>query len=90
MDPAALAYALPIANRLRAAGVRVEIEHRPSSLKSLKAMMKRADKLRARAAVIVGSNEIASGKLTVKDLAHGTQTEIPVGELDAKIRALLD
>ena len=44
-------------------------------------MLKRADKLRARAAVIIGSNEIASGKLTVKDLANGTQSEVSVADL---------
>jgi len=87
LDPEAVAFVLPIAHRLRTGGVRVEVEHRPASLK---AMMKRADKLRARAAIIVGGNEIASGKLTVKDLAQGTQSEVPVAELDAKVRQLLD
>ncbi|HLK88398.1 MAG TPA: histidine--tRNA ligase [Polyangia bacterium] len=87
MDAAALAFALPIAQRLRAAGVSVEIEHRGGSMKS---QMKRADKLRARAAIIIGSNEMASGKLMVKDLAHGTQSEVAVADLESKIRQLLD
>jgi histidyl-tRNA synthetase len=87
MDAAALAYSLPIAHRLRLAGIRVEIEHRPGKTGK---MLGRAAKLRARAAVIVGSNEIASGKLTVKDLAQGTQSEVPVDELAARIHQLLD
>jgi histidyl-tRNA synthetase len=87
MDPAALGFALPIAHGLRRHGIRVEIEHRGGSLKS---MLKRADKLRARAAVIVGANEIASGKLTVKDLAKGTQSEVAIGDLETKIRQMLD
>ena len=87
MDEAAVAFAMPIVHALRAENVRVEIEHRP---KSVGAMMKRADKLRARAAVIIGSNEIASGKLTVKDLAHGTQSEVAVADLATKLRQLLD
>ncbi len=87
MDADALAYALPIAHRLRAGGIRVEIEHRGGSLKS---QFKRADKLRARIAIVVGGNEIASGKLTVKDLANGTQSEVPVADLEAKLRQLLD
>jgi histidyl-tRNA synthetase len=87
MDEAALAFAMPIAHSLRADGVRVEIEHRP---RNVGAMMKRADKLRARAAVIIGGNEIASGKLTVKDLAHGTQSEVSVADLPTKLRQLLD
>jgi histidyl-tRNA synthetase len=40
--------------------------------------------------VIIGSNEVASGKLTVKDLATGTQSEVAVAELESKIRQLLD
>ena len=87
MDEAALAFAMPIAHSLRADGIRVEIEHRP---RNVGAMMKRADKLRARAAVIIGSNEIASGKLTVKDLAHGKQSEVSVADLATKVRQLLD
>jgi histidyl-tRNA synthetase len=87
MDVAALDYALPIVHQLRGKGIRIEIEHRP---KNVGAMLKRANKLRARAAVIVGGNEIASGKLTVKDLAHGTQSEVAVADLEAKIHQLLD
>jgi len=87
MDGAALEYALQIVNQLRGKGIRVEIEHRP---KNVGAMLKRATKLRARAAVIIGGNEIASGKLTVKDLAHSTQSEVAVADLEAKIRQLLD
>jgi histidyl-tRNA synthetase len=90
MDPAALAYALPLAHQLRRAGVRVEIEHRTSSLKSLGSQLKRANKLKARLAVIVGENEMTSGQLTVKDLAKGQQHVVPAGELEMKVRALLD
>jgi histidyl-tRNA synthetase len=87
LDPAALDFALPIAHRLRVGGLRVEIEHRPASLKS---QLKRADKLRARLAVIIGENEVASGRLTLKDLAHGTQQEVGVTDLEAKVRQALD
>jgi histidyl-tRNA synthetase len=87
MDAAALAYALPIAQRLRAAGISVEVEHRGGNMSK---QIKRADKLHARVAVIIGGNEIASGKLTVKDLAHGTQSEVAVADLESKIRQLLD
>ncbi len=87
MDADALAYALPIAQRLRAAGISVEIEHRGGNLQK---QLKRANKLRARLAVIIGGNEIASGKLTVKDLVQGTQSEVPAADLESKIRQLLD
>jgi histidyl-tRNA synthetase len=88
MNTAALDFALPIAQRLRGKGIRIEIEHRPNP--KVGKMMGRANKLRARAGVIIGDNEIASGKLTVKDLATGTQSEVAVADLESKIRQLLD
>jgi len=87
VGPAALAWSLPVAHRLRLAGIRVEVEHRPASLKSL---LKRADKLKARFAVIVGDAELASKKLVLKDLAAGRQHEVPEADLEAKVRQLVD
>ena len=87
MDEAALDFALPIVHRLRGKGIRIEIEHRPGKVGK---MMGRASKLRARAAVIIGSNEIASGKLTVKDLAPSAQSQVAVADLEMWIRRLLD
>jgi histidyl-tRNA synthetase len=87
MDEAALDFALPIVHRLRGKGIRIEIEHRPNKPGK---MMSRAAKLRARAAVIIGSNEVTSGTLTVKDLATGTQSQVAVVDLESKIRQLLD
>jgi histidyl-tRNA synthetase len=87
MGPEALAYLLPLAQQLRAAGIRCEIEHRAASLKS---QLKRADKLRSRAAVIAGTDEIAARTVTVKDLAQGTQTQVPLADLEPKIHQLLD
>jgi histidyl-tRNA synthetase len=87
LDAAALAFSLPLAHRLRLGGLRVEIEHRGGKAGS---QLKRASKLRARLAVIVGDNEMRSGKLAVKDLATGTQHEIAVADLEARVRGLLD
>jgi histidyl-tRNA synthetase len=53
-------------------------------------MIKRADKMRARAAVIIGGNEVASGQLTVKDLAKGTQSLVAADALEARLREMLD
>ena len=87
LDAAALAYALPLAHRLRAAGMRVEIEHRTGQPE----VAAQARRQAARAlAVIIGENEVNSGRLTVKDLAQGTQQEVPAAELEAKVRQLLD
>jgi histidyl-tRNA synthetase len=86
-DAAALAYALPLAHGLRKAGIRTEVEHRPAKIGT---QMKRADKLKARLAVVVGENEIRAGKLTVKDLVTGQQHEVAVADLEMKVRGLLD
>jgi len=38
----------------------------------------------------VGANEVAAGTVTLKDLAKGTQSEVPAADLESKIRQLLD
>jgi histidyl-tRNA synthetase len=83
----ARAFALPLAHRLRLGGIRTEIEHREVGLK---AQLKRADALRARLALIVGDNELDSGKLVLRDLAKREQTEVTVREVEAKIRQAMD
>jgi histidyl-tRNA synthetase len=83
----AQAWALPVAHRLRMGGVRTEMEHRQSSLK---AQLKRADALKARLALIVGDNELQSGKLILRDLATRQQHEVTEAELEAKIRQFVD
>jgi histidyl-tRNA synthetase len=87
MDDKARAWALPVAQRLRLSGIRVEIEHRDVRLGN---QLKRADKLRARLALIVGENELATGKLALKDLATGQQHEVTEAELKSRIQQLLD
>jgi histidyl-tRNA synthetase len=87
LDPAALAYLLPLAHRLRGAGIRVEVEHRGGSLKS---QLKRADKLRARVALIAGETEVAARRVQVKDLSTGQQQEVADVDLEAKIHQILD
>ena len=83
----ARAFALPVAHRLRLAGIRTEIEHREVGLK---AQLKRADALRARLALIVGDNELASGQLILRDLTTRQQSEITVDELEARVRQAMD
>jgi histidyl-tRNA synthetase len=87
MDARARSWALPVTHRLRARGIRVEIEHRDAGLK---AQLKRADKLRARLCLIIGDNELDSGKLALKDLTTGQQHEVSVDDLELRIQQLLD
>ena len=50
--------------------------------KSLKSQMRRADKLGARYSVVIGENEIASGKAVFKRMEDGTQTGLPLAAGD--------
>jgi histidyl-tRNA synthetase len=80
-------FVLPIAQRLRLAGIRTEIEHREIGLKS---QLKRADALRARLALIVGDDELARGKLVLRDLTRRQQSEVAVDEIEARVREAMD
>jgi histidyl-tRNA synthetase len=64
----AVAPALSLATRLRDQGLQVGLE--PVG-RSLKALLRAADKQRARLAVIVGEDELRAGRATVRDLVRG-------------------
>jgi histidyl-tRNA synthetase len=59
-------------NRLLQRGVRVEMDYEGKSLKS---QMRRADKLGARYSVVIGENEVATGRAVFKRMADGEQVE---------------
>jgi histidyl-tRNA synthetase len=71
--------ALEVLQVLRRAGLRAEMAYRGN----LKRRMERANRIGARAAVILGEAEIASGIAQVKDLTTGVQTEVPLAALAA-------
>ncbi|HLI19949.1 MAG TPA: histidine--tRNA ligase [Stellaceae bacterium] len=69
--------ALQLAQTLRRAGLYVELGYSGN----LSRRMQRANKIKARAAVILGDNEIAKEVATVRDLDSGEQIEVPLAEL---------
>lgn len=71
--------ALVIAERLREKGTWVEVGYAGNSLKS---QMRRADRLSAGYVLIIGEDEINSGRLKWKKLSNGTQGEMSFQELD--------
>ena len=71
-------YCLPIVSELRKAGVNTEIY--PESDK-MKKQMAYADKRAIPFVVIIGTNEMNSGKAMVKNMKSGEQSELAVGEL---------
>ena len=72
IGPAAEALALTLANELRHAGLNVELGFRGN----LSKRMKHADKVQARAALIIGDDEIAKGAYTLRDLDTGAQEPV--------------
>ncbi len=67
-----------IADRLRQNGIWTEIGYSGSSLKS---QLRRADRLSAEYVLIIGEDEISSGRLKWKRLSDGSQGEIPIAEV---------
>ncbi len=78
---AAEAAALDVLQSLRRAGLRAEMAYRGN----LKRRMERANKTGARAAVLVGGDEMTRGVAQVKNLVTGTQSEVPLAELVAAL-----
>ena len=86
MGEKAQATAITAAQKLRAAGFRVELP--PVEQKFGKALGQ-ADKLGARYALILGDDEIATGQWTVKTLADGSQAKMNEAEFLEMLRKSL-
>jgi histidyl-tRNA synthetase len=74
----ALHQALPIIQKLRSDGVRVEWDF---ASKSLKAQMRRAGKLGAESVIILGDDELKKGVAVVRDMRAKTQHEVRIDDL---------
>jgi histidyl-tRNA synthetase len=56
---------------------------------NLSKRMKKAARLGSSLAVLIGSEEIASGEVTVKDLQAGAQTKMKISQLSEQIESFL-
>ena len=72
------AYCIPFVARLRKAGIRTEIY--PDSAK-MKKQMGYANAKEIPYVVLVGENEMNTGKLTLKNMTTGEQTQVDIDEL---------
>jgi histidyl-tRNA synthetase len=81
------ATARDLAHELRQAGLRTD---RAFDGRSMKAQMKAAGRSGARVAVIVGSQEVADGTATVRDLGHGEQEIVPRDQVVERVRKVLE
>jgi len=82
LESAAAAAAQRLAGRLRETGLRAEVE---VTGRSLRAALKWATKIGARAAVIVGGEELARGEVVVRDLDRGEQRAVPFDSVGAAL-----
>lgn len=79
----ARAQAYQIIDSLRKQGISVETDYLG---RSIKAQMKYANKIKAPYVVILGEDEIASGKVKVKNMADGSEVEASVDAIAAVIQ----
>ncbi|MSP03199.1 MAG: histidine--tRNA ligase [Acetobacteraceae bacterium] len=73
------AAAIGILQSLRAAGIRAEMSYRGN----LRRRMERANKIEARAAVILGPDDLMQGVAQVKDLKTGAQEAVAIPDIAA-------
>ena len=69
---------IEVANQLRKAGINTEIYF---DNKKIKAKFKYADKLKIPYVIVIGEDEINSGKLTLKNMETGEQEQKTVEEI---------
>lgn len=75
------APAFLLAQQLREAGFVIEYSYRGNTGKR----MKRADKVGAKLAILLGADELANGRVMVKNLASGEQRAIPRDQLQQEL-----
>jgi histidyl-tRNA synthetase len=86
LGEAAVDAALVLGRDLRRAGISCEVDGRGGSMKS---MLRRANALGARVALIVGDQEMAGGVVQVKDLAAQAQDTVARDGIAAAVAARL-
>ncbi len=86
MGDAARESALALLRDLRRGGLEAHMEYEGRSIKS---QMKRADRLKAAYALILGDDELAAGAVSVKDMATGEQARVAREAVVDHCRALV-
>jgi len=77
-------HAARITAGLRGAGVSADTD---IAGRSMSKSMKHAAAVNARFAVIIGAKELADGTATVRDMASGDQSAVPLSELASRLRS---
>jgi histidyl-tRNA synthetase len=75
-------FGFRLLTRLQRQGIYAEMEY---AGKSLKAQLRRADKLGAQRVLILGDDELARGIAQLRDMAAASQEEVPLADLDVRL-----
>lgn len=67
-----------LAEKMRREGLWVEVNYGGASLKS---QLRKADRIGSEFAIIIGEDELRSGRIQIKDLRHGTSREVEIREI---------
>ncbi|OKL39619.1 histidine--tRNA ligase [Pontibacter flavimaris] len=81
-DKASEMYALPVLQQLRDAGISAELYPEPAKLKK---QMGYADQKNIPYVILIGSEEMASGKLKLRDMKQGEQQDLTVADIISKL-----
>jgi len=78
--------ALKLAEDLRGRGFKIDLGYSGNLARRLR----RANRIGAIAAILLGDDELARGMATLRDLGNGMQGEVHLTELPARLRAMAD
>jgi histidyl-tRNA synthetase len=82
-DAEGVREALRRAAELRKAGIACDLDPRGGKMK---AQFRQAERVGARHAIVLGGNEVASGRAKLKDMATREETEVDLAGLAARLR----
>jgi histidyl-tRNA synthetase len=85
LGPDAVAYIMPVINELRLLGISVDTDYTGASLKS---QMKKADKSGAGHTLILGEQEIKTGKAVLRNMHSKEQVEIPLSDIVQHMKSI--
>nr|WP_320050181.1 histidine--tRNA ligase [uncultured Desulfuromonas sp.] len=80
-------FAFEVLHQLQREGIYAEMDF---TGKSLKAQLRRADKLNCRYTIMIGDNELSAGSAQLKHMADGEQQEVKLDQLLEELWPLLD
>lgn len=82
--------AMKLVFKIRAAGIAAELDYPPAGAapRAFKRQIQQADKSGAGITLIIGDDELASGTITAKTMADGSQSKIPVENIIAYLEEI--